>query len=124
VNPLVAFPVHELIVADQATLQRALPIDPGGVRSRRLFKSDDVAVVGVAMDAGAVMQDHSAQAPILIHVLEGRGAVQVRGTRVELPAGGLLHVESGRRHGVEALEPMRFLLLLLLGAGGVSARRP
>jgi quercetin dioxygenase-like cupin family protein len=124
VNPLVAFPVHELIVADQATLQRALPIDPGGVRSRRLFKSDDVAVVGVAMDAGAVMQDHSAQAPILIHVLEGRGAVQVRGTRVELPAGGLLHVESGLRHGVEALEPMRFLLLLLLGAGGVSARRP
>ena len=123
-NPLVAFPVHELIVADQATLQRALPIDPGGVRSRRLFKSDDVAVVGVAMDAGAVMQDHSAQAPILIHVLEGRGAVQVRGTRVELPAGGLLHVESGLRHGVEALEPMRFLLLLLLGAGGVSARRP
>jgi quercetin dioxygenase-like cupin family protein len=70
------------------------------------------------------MQDHSAQAPILIHVLEGRGAVQVRGTRVELPAGGLLHVESGLRHGVEALEPMRFLLLLLLGAGGVSARRP
>jgi quercetin dioxygenase-like cupin family protein len=124
VNPLVAFPVHELIVADQATLRRALPIDPGGVRSRRLFKSDDVAVVGVAMDAGAVMQDHSAQAPILIQVLEGRGAVQVRGTRIELPAGGLLHVESGLRHGVEALEPMRFLLLLLLGAGGVSARRP
>lgn len=122
-NPLVAFPVHELIVADQATLCRALPIDPGGVRSRRLFKSDDVAVVGVAMDAGAVMQDHSAQAPILIHVVEGRGAVQVRGTRIELPAGGLLHVESGLRHGVEALEPMRFLLLLLLGAGGVSARR-
>lgn len=74
-NPLVAFPVHELIVADQATLRRALPIDAGGVRSRRLFKSDDVAIVGVAMDTGAVMRDHSAQAPLLIHVIEGRGAL-------------------------------------------------
>ncbi|GAA2082555.1 hypothetical protein GCM10009840_18530 [Pseudolysinimonas kribbensis] len=120
---LAAFPIHELIVADQATLRRALPIDAGGVRSRRLFKSDDVAIVGVAMDTGAVMRDHSAQAPLLIHVIEGRGAVQVRGTRVELPAGGLLHVESGLRHGVEAFEPMRFLLLLLLGSAGVSARR-
>ena len=115
-DPIVAFPAHELIVADAATLCRALPIEPDSVRSRRLFKSADVAIVGVAMDAGAVMRDHVAQAPVLIQLVEGHAAVQVRNSRADLAAGALLHLDGGLRHSVEAFEPTRFLLILLLGS--------
>lgn len=107
------FPGHELLVADAQTLLRALPIEPGKVRSRRLFASADVTVLGVAMDAGTVMREHVAAVPLLVHVVEGAVALEVRRQRIELPAGGMVHIGARVRHAVEALVPTRFLLLLL-----------
>lgn len=104
---------HELLVADAETLLRALPIDSGKVRSRRLFSSPDVTVLGVAMDAGAVMREHVTAVPLLVQVVEGTVVFEVRRTRIELPAGGMLHIDARVRHAVEALVPTRFLLLLL-----------
>ena len=107
-----AIPGFEMLVADTQTLLRALPIEPGRVRSRRLFKSADLTVLGVAIDAGAVMREHVASVPILLHVLDGRAALELRRQRIELPVGAMVHVDGNVRHAVEGLEPSRFLLLL------------
>lgn len=104
---------HELLVGDAETLLRALPIEQGMVRTRRLFRSADVTVVGVAMDVGTEMREHLAAVPLLLQVVEGRVALEVRRQRIELPTGGLVHVEAQVRHAVEALEASRFLLVLL-----------
>ncbi|MEO8528235.1 MAG: hypothetical protein ABI435_04085 [Pseudolysinimonas sp.] len=103
----------EVLVADAATLLRALPLESGRVRSRRLFKTADLTVLGVAIDAGAVLREHVAAVPILIQVVDGRVALELRRQRLELPVGAMVHVDGNVRHAVEGLEPSRFLLLLL-----------
>lgn len=110
----------EMIAADAAALLKALPFEAGRVRSRRLFTGGQVTVLGVAMDAAAVMRDHVTHVPILIHVIEGQAQLQVRGERIVLPAGAVVHVDAGVRHQVEADERTRFLLLLLGEAAGSS----
>lgn len=109
----VTFEGHDVVIADALTLLRALPIEPGRVRSRRLFKAPDVTVLGVAIDVGAVMREHVAAVPILIHVIDGRIALELRGKRIDLPAGAMIHVDGRVRHSVEGLEPSRFLLMPL-----------
>lgn len=104
---------HDLLVPDASVLLQALPIEPGRARSHRIFKSEDVTVVGVALDAGAAMREHVAAVPILIHVVEGEGVLEVGGTRHPLRAGTLVHVDARAPHAVEALAPTRFLLVLL-----------
>lgn len=104
---------HELLVPDSATLQKLLPIEAGRVRSRRLHHGGDGTVLGVAMDAGAVMREHIAPVPILIHVVEGQTGIVVDGEQIELSVGSLLHVEARVPHELEARVPTRFLLTLL-----------
>jgi quercetin dioxygenase-like cupin family protein len=115
-----AIPGYEVLIADTEALLRALPIEPGRVRSRRLFKSAALTVFGVAIDAGAIMREHVAAVPILIQVVDGLAVLELQRQRVELSAGAMVHVDGNVRHGVEGLEPTRFLLLLLGGSGGSS----
>ena len=119
-SDLTAIPGYEVLIGDAEALQRTLPIEPGRVRSRRLFKSAAVTVLGVAIDAGSVMREHVAAVPILIQVDDGRAALELQGQRIELSAGAVVHVDGNMRHEVEGLEPTRFLLLLLGGSVGAS----
>jgi quercetin dioxygenase-like cupin family protein len=104
---------HALLVANSAALVDVLPIEPGRVRSHRLFKSDDVTVLGVAMDAGAAMREHVAAVPILFHGVEGDAVLEVSGTRHPLRAGTMIHVDARVPHAVLAAAPTRFVLVLL-----------
>lgn len=115
-----AIPGYEVLIADAEALLRALPIELGRVRSRRLFKSADLTVLGVAIDAGAVMREHVAAVPSLIQVVEGRAVLELQRRRIELSAGAMVHVDANVQYGVEGLEPTRFLLLLLGGSVGAS----
>jgi quercetin dioxygenase-like cupin family protein len=104
---------HDLIAGEATTLMRALPIEPGRVRSRRLFKGSGVTVVGIAIDAGAAMHEHRAAVPILLQVLEGLVSVGLPAGQLELPTGAVIHIEANVPHGVEGLTQARLLLLLL-----------
>jgi quercetin dioxygenase-like cupin family protein len=104
---------HALLVADSAALVEVLPIEPGRVRSHRLFKSEEATVLGIAMDAGAAMREHVAAVPILLQGVEGDAVLEVSGTRHPLRAGTIIHVDARVPHAVEAVVPTRFLLVLL-----------
>ena len=108
----IAIPGYELVIADAQTLLLALPIDRGRVRSRRLFKTAALTVLGVTIDAGAVMREHVAAVPLLIHVVDGHAVLELRRQRIGLPAGAMVHIDSNVRHAVEGLLPTRVLLVL------------
>ncbi|MBX3099685.1 MAG: cupin domain-containing protein [Salinibacterium sp.] len=107
-----ATPSFDVVIDDAKALVQALPIEPGRVRSKRLFTSAGLTVLGVAMDGGAIMHDHVAAVPILIIVVEGQAVLEVERKRVDLRVGSMVHVEGNVHHQVEAHEPTRFLLLL------------
>jgi len=102
-----------LVTGNAETLARAMPIETGSVRSRRIFVGAGVTVVALTLDAGTVMKEHLSTAPILLQVLEGHVVLDVRRDRIDMTAGSLVHVEAQLRHTVEALEPSRVLLFVL-----------
>lgn len=103
---------HTVIAADRAALLDALPIEPGAVRSTRIHRASGVSVVRLAMDAGTVMREHIAQAPLLVSVIDGSVALEVGGERIELRSGGLIHIDARVPHAVEAITPSQLLLTL------------
>lgn len=101
------------LVAPNATaLIEELDIEPGDFRTRRIFRGAGVTLIRLAFDAGQVMKEHTAAAPILVQVLSGHAAMQVGGERVDLPAGAIIHVDTKVPHNVEAVTATQLLLTL------------
>ena len=112
---------HALIAGDAEALLGVLPVEPGSIRSRRIFAGPGASVVRLSLAGGEVLKEHIAMAPLLLHVLSGHAAVTVGGERIELFAGGLLHITANAPHAVEALEDAQVLLVLL---GARDSRHP
>ncbi|MPZ82690.1 MAG: DUF2249 domain-containing protein [Actinophytocola sp.] len=112
---------HTLVAGDAEKLVRALPVETGAVRSRRIFKGAGASVARLSLDAGQVMKEHVATAPILVQVLAGRAALDIGGERVELPAGALIHLDANVPHSVEALSEAHLLLTRFERAPAVPA---
>lgn len=104
---------HTVIAVDRTALLDALPIEPGNVRSTRVYKGLGATIVRLSMDAGTVMKEHVSATPVLVSVLEGRAALDVEGERVELGAGGIVHIDAQVPHSVEALAPSHLMLTLV-----------
>ena len=83
-----------------------------GQNARTLIKYDDFRVVLVALAAKARMQEHKAQGRISVHVLSGHIQLRASGRTFSLRPGGLLALDQGVPHDVEALEESAFLLTI------------
>jgi quercetin dioxygenase-like cupin family protein len=90
-----------------------------GHAARTIVRAHDLRVVLIAIRAGAHVAEHVAQATVAIQVLSGR--VRIRLPRLarqhvdrfeELSPGGLLAMERGLAHSVEALEETALLVTL------------
>jgi len=106
-------PGHILVTGGAEMLARALPVEPGAVRSRRILSTPDVIVVALTLGEGAIMKEHLSTSPLLLQVIEGHAVLEIRRERVDMPAGALVQVDAQVRHSVEGLEPSRLLLILL-----------
>lgn len=83
-----------------------------GQNARTLIKYDDFRVVLIALAAKARMQEHKAEGRISIHVLSGHIQLRASGRTFSLRPGGLLALDQGALHDVEALEESAFLLTI------------
>lgn len=101
-----------LVAPDAAALIDELDIEPGAFRTRRIFKGAGVTVVRLAFDAGQVMKQHTAAAPILVQVLSGHAAMHLDGDRIDLPTGAIIHIDTKVPHSVEAVTATQLLLTL------------
>jgi quercetin dioxygenase-like cupin family protein len=64
------------------------------------------------MKAGSRIPDHQTEGRISIQTIRGRIVVRATGRTFDLPDGGLLALDRGLRHDVEALEDSAFLLTI------------
>ena len=94
-------------------LAALIEVAPESTVSRTVLRADGVRVVLFAFDAGQELSEHTAAVPILLQVLDGRLRIGADGERVELTAGGLIHIGTRVPHEVLALEPSRMVLTML-----------
>jgi len=86
------------------------PAWSSGQNAKTLVKYGDFRVVLTALKAHAGLPEHQTDGRISIHTIAGHIQVRAEGRTFDLPTGGLLVLDQGLRHDVEALEESAFLL--------------
>ena len=83
-----------------------------GQNARTLIKYDDFRVVLTALQASTRVPEHKTEGRISVHVLSGHIQVRASGRTFSLRPGGLLALDQGVPHDIEALEESAFLLTI------------
>ena len=81
-----------------------------GHNSKTLVKYDSLRIVLIAMKTRTRIPEHQTEGRISIQTIRGHVLVHATGQTFDLPTGGLLALDQGLRHDVEALEDSAFLL--------------
>jgi len=84
-----------------------------GQNARTLIKYDDFRVVLTAAQAGVRIPEHKTDGRISVHVLSGHIQLRASGRTFSLRPGGLLAIDHGVPHELEALEESTFLLTIV-----------
>lgn len=94
------------------SLRRDIGWRRDGHSARTLVKHDDLRVVLIALEQGARMGQHKADARASIMTVAGSVRVWIGQRAVDLPREGLFVLDRGVIHDVEALEESAILLTL------------
>lgn len=95
-----------------------------GQNARTLVKYDDLRIVLIALKAEARIPEHAAGGRVSIHAMKGQIRVRAEGRTFRLPPGGLLTLDRGVLHDVEAVEDSAFLLTVAWAGRDASAPSP
>lgn len=93
-----------------ALLKRGEQYATTGHAARTLFKRAELRIVLIVLRRDAEMKEHRTNQPVAIQALMGSIRVALPERALELPAGGLVVVESDVVHDVLALEDTALLL--------------
>jgi quercetin dioxygenase-like cupin family protein len=85
-------------------------------QSRALFKSGQLEVMRLVLQAGQAMPRHSVPGEITLQCLDGVVEVEVAGHATPLPAGHLMHVRGGVDHALRAVQACAVLVTVVLRA--------
>jgi quercetin dioxygenase-like cupin family protein len=88
------------------------PVWQSGQNAKTLVKYDGLRVVLIALQARSKMPEHRTEGQVSIQTIVGHIQVRAEGRSFELRPGGLLALEQGLPHNVEALEDSAFLLTI------------
>jgi quercetin dioxygenase-like cupin family protein len=83
-----------------------------GQNAKTLLKYDDFRVVLMAWRAHARVPTHQTEGRISIQTIRGHIQVRAEGRTFDLPQGGLLALDRGLPHDVEAVEESVLLLTI------------
>ena len=100
---------------DIARELQQLHLEPGwqsGQNAKTLIKYDGLRIVLIALKAGSRIPEHHTEGQISIQTIVGHIQVRADGRSFELRPGGLLALDQGLPHDVEALEESAFLLTI------------
>ena len=81
-----------------------------GIVSRTLADRPKVKLILFAMKTGQTISGHSAGMPATIHVLSGKGSIQVGETEYEGKSGSIYYLPAGLYHALTSTEDLVFLL--------------
>lgn len=83
-----------------------------GQNARTLVKYETLRVVLTALKAGARIPEHRTEGRITVQTVSGHLQVHAEGRTFDLPVGGVLALDVGLRHDVEAVTDSAFLLTI------------
>lgn len=95
-----------------------LPIVKESITSKVLVNNELLRHVTFSLDAGQVLTEHATGRAVVVGVLAGRMVFTVAGTDHTVTAGDSIFLAPNERHAVEALEPSRMSLTMVLTDGG------
>ena len=107
-----AAPFLEFDLARELQQLHGEPEWNSGQNARTLVKYDDFRIVLIALKTGATMPRHQTRGRLSIQTVAGRLIVRAEGRTFDLPAGGLIALDHGLPHDVEALEESTCLLTI------------
>src|SRR4051794_26106610 len=86
------------------------PLGPDAAGSTVLIKSEELEVLQMVLRAGEQQILYETPADLVIHCLQGRIALVVRGSQKELRPGQLMYLPLSEPYAVNALEDASLLL--------------
>ena len=112
-SPLLAPSYMEMdLFAELEQLQREPRWEKTGQNAKTLVKYETLRIVLMALKARVRIPDHQTEGRISIQPIRGHVLVHAEGRTFNLRTGGLLALDQGLRHDVEALEDSAFLLTI------------
>ena len=111
-GPPMAEPLMEFDLPAEVHRLRAETTWSTGQNARTLIKYDDFRVVLTALQAHIRVPEHKTEGRISVQVLSGHIQLRASGRTFSLRPGGLLALDHGVLHDVEALEESTFLLTI------------
>ena len=93
---------------------RALGPRLSGAKTTALFKSEQLEVMRLVLQAGKSLPPHSVPGEITIHCIEGRIDITLDSQSHRLDAGEMLFLARSQSHGVRALEDSSALVTIVL----------
>jgi nucleotide-binding universal stress UspA family protein/quercetin dioxygenase-like cupin family protein len=82
-------------------------------KTKTLAKADGLQLIRLVIPAGKEVQEHKANAPIVVHCLEGCVAFTALAKTQHLKAGEMLYLPKGEPHTVNGVENASLLLTVL-----------
>ena len=121
-GPPMAAPFLEFDLPSEIHRLHAETAWDAGKNARTLIKYDDFRVVLMALKANVRVPEHKTEGRISVHALTGHIQVKASGRTFSLRAGGVLALDHGVPHDVEALEESALLLTIAWPGTKRSAR--
>lgn len=107
-----------VFIPNVTELTTIAPVVAGELKVYPVGKRPGITLMVITFDAGTNLANHIAKGPITLHTLEGQVEVEAAGERVNLSAGGLMHIDARVEHALTAQEQSRVLLTLFDAASG------
>lgn len=111
-NPLATPEMQFDLAAEAVRLRKEDVYARTGRNGITLVKYPDLRVVLTVLRAGARIEGHQTEGRVSVHTLTGTLRLHVAGKTVDLAPGGLLALDHGIAHDVEAADDSVFLLTL------------
>ena len=110
--PPMADPFMEFDLPAEVQKLRTETTRKTGQNARTLIKYDDLRVILTALQANVRVPEHKTEGRITVHVLSGHLQLKASGRTFSLRTGGVLALDHGILHDVEAVEESAFLLTI------------
>lgn len=83
-----------------------------GIISKQIFRSSKIDATLFCMAKGTEMSEHTSTKEAIVHVLEGNGEFILKGKRIKMFPGAIIHMEKKAPHSLKAKENTSFILVL------------
>jgi quercetin dioxygenase-like cupin family protein len=101
-------------VADKIVLKDSIEYSAGSIVSKQILNKKSGSITLFAFDVGQSLSDHTSPYDAMLQVLEGTAKVVIGGAASVIDEGGMIIMEAGAVHSVEAVKRLKVMLVMIL----------